>query len=111
MISVRYGACWCVVLALKQVRMPVGWWAFAEESRSNTSSIITDPAHDDRKFVVITTEYLEAQIQRFAKSDGDLLRDEDGKKTVFNRLPSTSVMRQFTIFKRNSTREDQDLMK
>ena len=40
------------------VRLPVGWWAFANESTSSEPVLLTDPAHEDRKFVSITHDFL-----------------------------------------------------
>mmetsp|Transcript_5953 Transcript_5953/g.11279 ORF Transcript_5953/g.11279 Transcript_5953/m.11279 type:complete len:463 (-) Transcript_5953:46-1434(-) len=57
------------------VRMPLGWWAFVEESLSDTPVVITDPAHSDMKFVTITHDALASQIKRFADEDIDVLLD------------------------------------
>jgi aryl-phospho-beta-D-glucosidase BglC (GH1 family) len=43
---------------ISQVRLPVGWWAFAEESKYEFPIIITDPLHSDRKFVTIPNAML-----------------------------------------------------
>ena len=52
---------------IEQVRLPIGWWAFADESYgTNASVVIADPAHADRKFVTIPTATLAATIDAFA---------------------------------------------
>jgi aryl-phospho-beta-D-glucosidase BglC (GH1 family) len=43
---------------IKQVRLPVGWWAFTTESTESSSKLITDPAHYDKMFVTITQDFL-----------------------------------------------------
>jgi glucan 1,3-beta-glucosidase len=43
---------------ITQVRLPVGWWAFAPESTQASSKLITDPAHFDKMFVTITQDFL-----------------------------------------------------
>jgi glucan 1,3-beta-glucosidase len=43
---------------ITQVRLPVGWWAFAAESTQTESKLITDPAHPDKMFVTITQDFL-----------------------------------------------------
>lgn len=43
---------------ITQVRLPVGWWAFAPESTGSVSKLITDPAHPDKMFVTITQDFL-----------------------------------------------------
>lgn len=43
---------------IAQVRLPVGWWAFANESTQSSSKLITDPAHSDKMFVTITQDFL-----------------------------------------------------
>mmetsp|Transcript_15951 Transcript_15951/g.26731 ORF Transcript_15951/g.26731 Transcript_15951/m.26731 type:complete len:440 (-) Transcript_15951:290-1609(-) len=43
---------------ISQVRLPVGWWAFANESTQTSSKLITDPAHSDKMFVTITQDFL-----------------------------------------------------
>lgn len=43
---------------ITQVRLPVGWWAFAPESTESSSKLITDPAHPDKMFVTITQDFL-----------------------------------------------------
>jgi aryl-phospho-beta-D-glucosidase BglC (GH1 family) len=53
---------------ITNVRMPLGWWAFVEESLKDASEVITDPAHSDMKFVTITQEALRTEIQRFKVS-------------------------------------------
>ncbi len=60
---------------ISSVRMPVGWWAFCTESQSKSSVIITDPGHENKKFVTITSDYLTSQIQRFVDAGIDVLID------------------------------------
>ena len=55
---------------IKQVRLPLGWWAFTlESSHSSTSKLITDPVHSDKMFVTITNEFLKNVIMN-AKEEG-----------------------------------------
>ena len=61
--------------SISAVRMPLGWWAFVEESLSADPMVITDPAHSDMKFVTITHDALESQIKRFADEGIDILLD------------------------------------
>lgn len=42
---------------ITKVRVPLGWWAFVNESISEPT-LITDPAHPDRMFVTITHDFL-----------------------------------------------------
>ena len=44
---------------IKQVRVPVGWWAFTNYSES---TLITDPAHWDRMYVTITSDFLKQTL-------------------------------------------------
>ena len=61
---------------IEQVRVPVGWWAFAEESvGANTSVIIEDPVYADRKFVTLPTAHLERVIAAFAAHGLSVLLD------------------------------------
>ena len=55
--------------------MPLGWWAFIDESASEDATVITDPYHSDRKFVTITQSFLCAQINRFVSKDIKVLLD------------------------------------
>ena len=57
------------------VRLPVGWWAFTEESKLEEEQIITDPAHDNMKFVTIPNKYLKETIGRFVDAGLDVLLD------------------------------------
>ncbi|GMH95071.1 hypothetical protein TrST_g1564 [Triparma strigata] len=60
---------------ITNVRMPLGWWAFVEESLKDASEVITDPAHSDMKFVTITQEALRTEIQRFKDEGINILLD------------------------------------
>jgi len=55
--------------------MPLGWWAFIDESASEDATVITDPYHSDRKFVTITQSFLRVQINRFVSKDIKVLLD------------------------------------
>lgn len=60
---------------ITNVRMPLGWWAFVEESTKSESTLITDPAHSDMRFVTITHDALIGEIQRFKDAGLNVLLD------------------------------------
>jgi aryl-phospho-beta-D-glucosidase BglC (GH1 family) len=54
---------------ITRVRLPLGWWAFIEESLSSTPLLVTDPAHTDRQFITIPRAFL-LQVLRQAQAAG-----------------------------------------
>jgi len=49
---------------IDKVRLPVGWWAFCNESATgDASTLISDPYHWDRKFVTIPYSFLTKTLQ------------------------------------------------
>lgn len=60
---------------MEMIRIPVGWWAFANESKSNTPVLITDPFHADRKFVTITNELLTNTLKQIKAAGMSALID------------------------------------
>lgn len=48
---------------ISAVRMPLGYWAFLGGSYNDEAMLYTDPAHEDKKFVTISTDFLTSQVR------------------------------------------------
>jgi len=60
---------------ISAVRMPLGYWAFLGDGYNDEAVLYTDPAHNDKKFVTISTSSLTSQVQKFVKEGLDVLLD------------------------------------
>lgn len=61
---------------IKLVRLPLGWWAFCNESASGApATLIGDPYHQDRKFVSISYAFLTKTLQSIADAGLTVLID------------------------------------
>jgi len=47
---------------ISSVRVPVGWWAFTNQSTCDDPILISDPVYDDRKFVTIPHVFLKKTL-------------------------------------------------
>lgn len=61
---------------ISRVRLPLGWWAFANESTQSTPVLISDPVYYyDRKFVTITNSFLKQKITEIHNAGLEVLLD------------------------------------
>ena len=60
---------------ITRLRLPVGWWAFTNESLQSNPVLITDPAHEDRKFVTIPHGFLQKVIEEARGAGLEVLID------------------------------------
>ena len=65
---------------IRNVRLPLGWWAFVDEADEITRpdgrpSIVTDPVYSNRKFVAVTHDYLIDVLEMFARNGVSVLLD------------------------------------
>lgn len=73
---------------IKQVRLPIGWWAFTNHTEP---TLISDPAHGDRMFVTITSEFLKCTLRDMKNAGLEALID-------IHAFPGGSAGKLFCLF-------------